>query len=135
MSLSQDAGSIAAASLSETQPVPESSPPSPEKGLELSVADFVARLTALEKKFKKVKKDNAKLRESIAATEQGEEEWQEGGWQEEEEWQDGPAETQGDRREEEEWRDEAAAASETEKPAMPVSYMMTPQKPPGNLEE
>ena len=114
MSLSQDAGSIAAASLSETQPVPESSPPSPEKGLELSVADLVARLTALEEALKKEKEDNAKLeqslRESIAKNRQ-----QEGGWQ--------------NRHEEEEWHDDAPEVNEN-----PMSYMMTPQKPPGNLE-
>ena len=134
--MSQVAGSIAAASPSKggaftqaagatAKPVPESPPPSPEslKGSEADIASIMARLAHLEEcnrlgnvELKKEKKNNARLREAIAAARHGEGE--EGEW-----------------REEESEVDEVEAAPETGMPAIPASYMMTPQKPPGNIEE
>ena len=144
--MSQVAGSIAAASPQKggafsqaagaaTKAVPESGPPSPEslKGSEADLASIMARLAHLEEcnllgnaALEKEKMDNARLerslRESIAKNRQQEREWQV-------------------RNEEEEWQDDAPEANETSAegpnfaPTMPTSYVMTPQKPPGNLED
>ena len=134
--MSQVAGSIAAASPSKggaftqaagatAKPVPESPPPSPEslKGSEADIASIMARLAHLEEcnrlgnvELEKEKKNNARLREAIAAARHGEGE--EGEW-----------------RKEEPEGDEVEAAPETGMQAIPASYMMSPQKPPGNLEE
>ena len=139
--MSQVAGSIAAASPPKggafsqaagatAKPVPESAPPSPGslKGSEADMASIMARLAHLEEcnrlgnaALEKEKKDNARLerslREAIGAARHEEGEWR-------------------DQDEEEEWREEAPEVDEpAAAPAMPTSYMMTPQKPPGNLDE
>ena len=142
-------GALSQAAGTAAMPVPESSPPSPEsqKGSEVNVAEFMARLAALEQALaesqkynrqqdvalEKEKKDNARLerslRAAIAATQQEEEDWQEGAWQDEEERQDEPAAKQGGR------RNEDTEVPEKEMQEMPLTYLMTPQRPPGNLDE